>query len=137
MEKETDEKLNEFTERLLKDLPLESPSLGFTTKLMSRIEVLSKSSITEYRPLISKKVWGVLGVLVFGVMAYFIFGNVQAENSWAATLQIDFLTGLELPAMPDFKISNVFFYAVIGFTFFIGIQVLFLKNHFDKRFSIY
>ena len=135
MDKEIDRELDEFTGKLLKDLPLESTSFDFTTQVMSRVGVFSESDITVYKPLISKKTWLVLAILVIGVFAYFIFGNVQVENPVASSMQLDLLPKLELFTLPNYEISNVFLYGVVGFTFFMGVQIFLLKDYFNRRFN--
>jgi len=133
MDSKTDKKLDEFTEKLLKDFSRETPSFDFTTKVMSKVEVLSDSHVTEYKPLISKKIWVVLVMLILGAFAYLIFGDVQMESTLLSALQSDIRSNLQVLNLPHFEISNVFLCAVIGFTFFISIQILLLKNHFNKR----
>lgn len=133
MDDKVDKNLDEFTEKLLKDFSRETPSFDFTTKVMSKVEVLSDSHVTEYKPLISKKIWMVLAMLVLGAFAYLIFGDVQMESLLLSAIQSDIRSNLQVLNLPDIEISNVFLYAVVGFTFFVSIQVLLLKNHFNKR----
>jgi len=135
MDDKSEKKLEEFTEKLLKDFSHETPSFDFTTKVMSRVEVASNTTISEYKPLISKKIWFVLAFLVTGVFSYLIFGNVQIENYWFSAMQSYISSNLKVFNMPDFEVSNVFSYAVMGFAFFMSIQVFLLKNHFNKRFA--
>ena len=137
MDNEADKRLDEFTGKLLKDLLREVPSLDFTTRVMSQVEVLSKSRKIEYKPLISKTMWWVLGVLVCGFFAYSILGNLRSESSWGLTSIFDSLPEMNSFTLPDFKISNIFLYAVVGFAFFIGVQIFHLKNHFNKRFVLH
>jgi len=135
MDNKSDKKLNEFTEKLIQDFSLETTSLDFTTRVMSKVEALSDSEITEYKPLISRRVWMVLAMIIIGAFAYLIFGDVKMEGPWLSAIQSDIRSNLEIISLPDFKVSNVFLYAIVGFTFFVSIQILFLKNHFDKRFA--
>lgn len=136
MDSKTDKKLDEFTEKLLKDFSLETPSLDFTTQVMSKVEALVDSQVTEYKPLISNRIWVVLAMLVLGAFSFLILGDVQMESTLLSAIQSDIKSNLQVLNLPDFEISNVFLYAVIGFTFFISLQILLLKNHFDKRLTI-
>lgn len=133
MDKEDDKKLDEFTGKLLRDFSLETPSFDFTTKVMSRVEGLPSSTATIYKPLISKKSWSVLAVFIVGIFSYLFFGDVQMENSWASYKILDLLPEMDSVTLPDYQISNVFLYGVVGFTFFMGVQIFMLKNHFNKR----
>lgn len=136
MDSKTDKKLDEFTEKLLKDFSLETPSFDFTTQVMSKVEALVDSQVTEYKPLISNRIWVVLAMLVLGAFSFLILGDVQMESTLLSAIQSDIKSNLQVLNLPDFEISNVFLYAVIGFTFFISLQILLLKNHFDKRLTI-
>lgn len=135
MDNKTDKKIDEFTEKLLKDFSRETPSFDFTTKVMSSVEGLSSSTATIYKPLISKRIWFLIAVLALGVFSYLIFGNNQMENYWFSATQSYVESNLKIFNVPDFKVSNVFTYAVTGFAFFMSIQILLLKNHFDRRFA--
>lgn len=135
MESKSDKKLNEFTDKFLKDFTFETPSFDFTTQVMSKIETLSNSRATEYKPLISKRIWVVLAMLVLGAFSFLIFANVQMESAFLSAIQSDIRSNLQVLNLLDFEMPNVFLYGVVGFTFFISIQILLLKNHFDKRFA--
>jgi len=136
MDKETDRRLDQFTGKLLKDFTQEMPSLDFTTKVMAQVEVLEKSRVDKDKPLISKRLWWIFGILVSAVFSYSIFGNVQFENSWTMPKIFDLASEISSFTMPNFRISNVFLYGVVGFTFFLGVQIFLLKNHFNKRFAL-
>lgn len=134
MESKSDEKLNAFTDKLLKDFARETPSFDFTSQVMSKIETMANSQVTEYKPLISKRIWVVLAMLALGVFSFLIFADVQIESSLLSAIQSDISSNLEVFNLPDFEMTNVFLYAVVGFTFFISIQILLLKKHFNRRF---
>ncbi len=136
MERKVDKELDELTEKLLKDFSRETPSIDFTTKVMSRIEVSSESGVIGYRPLISKKTWVVLAMAITCIFAYLILGNVQMEDAWTVSKIVDLLPEVNTLVLPSFKISNAFLYGIVGFTFFTGIQIFLLKNHFNKRFVL-
>jgi len=133
MDSNADKKLDEFTEKLMKDFSLETPSFDFTTRVMSDVEALSNSKATEYTPLISKRIWALLSICVLAVLAYLFFGDVEVESAWLLSLQEDLTPNFGSLNLPDFQVSNVLLYSVVGFTFFISIQILLLKNHFSKR----
>jgi len=135
MDDNTDKKLDAFTGKFLKDFSSETPSLDFTKEVMSKIEAATNTTIFEYKPLISKKLWFVLAVLTIGVFSYLIFGDVQTENASTMSKKLAFLTEMNSFSLPKFQVSNILLYGIIGFTFFISIQMMVLKNHFDKRFA--
>lgn len=135
MNNNADKKIDEFTEKLLKDFSRETPSFDFTTKVMSSVEGLSSSTATIYKPLISKRWWLFFTILITGAFMYLIFGNVETEGgAWVTAKAFDLLPKISSITLPDYQVSNVFLYGVLGFAFFVSIQVFVLKNHFNRRF---
>lgn len=137
MNQKTDEKLDQLTGKLLKTFSAETPSFDFTTKVMSRVEGLSTSTVTAYQPLIAKKTWMVLIIFVMGILAFAIFGNIHFENSWATFFKPESLPKLGSLALPYFEMSNVLIYGIVGFTFFTVVQIFILKHQFNKRFALH
>ncbi|MFH6604851.1 hypothetical protein ACEZ3G_15305 [Maribacter algicola] len=137
MERKVDKELDKLTEKLLKDFSRETPSVDFTTKVMARLEVSSETPVISYSPLISKKTWAVLAVVITSIFVYLIFGNIQIEDSWAISKIAYLWPEVNTLVLPSFKISNAFLYGIVGFTIFAGIQFFLLKNHFDKRFALH
>ncbi|MEO9891712.1 hypothetical protein [Aurantibacter sp.] len=134
MDQKADKKLEEFTEKLMQDFSLESPAIDFTTKVMSRVEGLSDSKITTYQPIISKRIWWLLGISISGVIAYFTLAkNNPANSTWLSTFTFNPLQNSNTLNLINMEISSVGIYAIMGFTFFVSIQILILKNHFNKR----
>ncbi|MBM1107936.1 hypothetical protein JQC67_17405 [Aurantibacter crassamenti] len=133
MDQRADEKLEEFTEKLMQDFSNETPSIDFTTKVMSNVTALYDLRVTTYEPLISKKIWILLGVFIFSVFAYLIYNNKRVENSWLSSYDIKPIQDLNVFNLPEFEISSVGMLAIMGFTFFMSIQIFLLKNHFAKR----
>ena len=120
---------------MLKDFSPETPSIEFATTVMDKVEVLSSSRAIEYKPLISKKIWTIIALSVIGVFSYFVFGDVQFENTGRISKALNFIPNFDSLTLPDYKVSNVFLYAFIGLAFFISVQTFLLKNHFNRRFA--
>lgn len=136
MDKETDKQLDKFTEKMLKDFSHETPAIDFTVKVMDKVEALSSAPVIEYKPLISKKIWTIIALSVIGLFGYLVFGDVQFENTGRLSKALNFIPNFDSLTLPDYKVSNVILYAFIGLAFFISVQTLLLKNHFNKRFAM-
>jgi len=67
--------IDSLVEKVVKESSLESPSLDFTSNIMSKIEAVPQNEITVYEPLISKSVWLAISILVIGSLSYGILGN--------------------------------------------------------------
>ncbi|WP_339716224.1 hypothetical protein [uncultured Kriegella sp.] len=137
MEKEIDKELDGFVGRLLRETPMESPSLNFTSKIMARVETVTPNELFIYRPLISKHVWGGIALVLFIGCLLAIFGNFEMEYPLLSFMGIDrpnfdLFTNLSLFSMP-----NTLIYGVLGFSFFACIQIVLIKYQFDKRFMVH
>ena len=63
---------------MLKKNVLEVPSVNFTTRVMSQIQ---SDGITEYKPIISKKIWSVLSLLFVGSVIFVLLSGSTSSNS--------------------------------------------------------
>jgi len=136
MDERTDKKLEKFTGKILSDFSTDSPSIDFTTNVMAKVQEMSSTRVTEYKPLISKRIWAILVISVLGVFYYLVFGDIQTENSGNITKGLNYLSNFDSSTLLNFRVSNVLLYAFVGLAFFVSIQTFLLKNHFDKRFAI-
>jgi len=136
--KENDNKhLDNFTKKIIKKTTLESPSIHFTSNIMSQVTALNKNTITIYKPLISKKSWILIALGFISLCAYLIFNTETEQSSWLSTLNFNALTNNKLTnVLSGFTVSKTLTYAVALFGLMLCIQIPFLKNYFDKRFEM-
>ncbi|MBL7969258.1 MAG: hypothetical protein JNK09_19805 [Prolixibacteraceae bacterium] len=80
-------------EQLMKGMTLSSPSADFTHRVMGRIQaeaaVMPRKVLQNYQPVISRKTWGVLGVLCVALMVYITVsgsGTETAPGFWSNLL---------------------------------------------------
>ena len=79
MQDHLEQRLDKLAKKVIKSAKLESPSLDFTANVMQEIEASQVSHITVYKPLISKRAWFVIAILIIGGLAYSIFGGLQSS----------------------------------------------------------
>ena len=60
MKDNVDNQINKLIDKSIKKASLETPSLGFTNSVMAQVNALKQSTVTTYRPLISKPAWFVI-----------------------------------------------------------------------------
>lgn len=126
--------IDNFVDKVVKDSSLESPSLDFTSNIMSQIECITQSEITVYKPLISKQVWFIIGVLIVAGLTYLMLGNSLQTTGWFDGLDYSLISNNKVTAaLSSITFSKTLMYAIIflGVVFFI--QIPLLKNYFDKR----
>ena len=69
MQDHLEQRLDKLAKKVIKSSKLESPSLDFTANVMQEIEASQVSHITVYKPLISKRAWFVIAILIIGGLA--------------------------------------------------------------------
>ena len=128
------EEMDAFAKKYVKEISTESPSLDFTANLMGKINQLqdAKSTIV-YKPLISKKGWFV----IFAAIITVIFIPFQSKEEGLFTLpelNLSFLEKFNFSGLFDtIQVSNSLLYLAITFPVLVGIQILYLKGHFEKQ----
>lgn len=128
------EEIHAFTKKYVKEIPTETPSLDFTSNLMGKINQLQEAKSTiVYKPLISKKGW----LVVLAAIVAVIFIPFQSKEEGLFTMpefNLSFLDKLSFSGLFDgIQVSNSLLYLAITFSVLIGIQILYLKGHFEKQ----
>lgn len=131
----SERELEKLAGKIFRDDTLNVPSLDFTSKVMSRIEVARHHSITAYVPLISRKVWGILGL---GLLGTFLFSFLTEDQNKVGIWYNNFeLPQFQLPnildRLPAIPISDTLVYGILAFTLFLYVQIFILKKYMDGR----
>jgi len=127
-----------FTDKVLKDTKLESPSFDFTDAVMSQVEAIQYSKATRYKPLISKPVWVVISIGFLSFVAYLLFQkNTKSSSEWFTNIDFSIVFDNALTKLfSNLQFSNIFVYAMLLFAIMLCVQISWLKNYFDKRLSV-
>lgn len=138
MQKDKKSDFDSFIKEKIKSEGLDSPSLDFTSKLISKIELQKKEeTAVTAKPLISNYFWYSGAAFLLFLFTYLVYGNVEMQFSWIPELKLSRIPQLRvLEKMLTLQVSNVYVYAFIGLAFFVGIQVYILKSHFEKRYYL-
>jgi hypothetical protein len=127
--------LDAFAKKYIQEIEIESPSKDFTSSLMQTLLAEQKSSVFKTTPLISKKVW----VLIFGLIIAAIlipFGSSEKSLVNFPKIDFSFFDKIQMPNLFDsIALSNTVLYSIFFFGLMILVQIIFLKNHFNKRFD--
>ena len=127
-----DKRIEKFVDRLMSNDQLETTSSNFTGDVLSKIEHLSASKATVYKPLIPKPVWWVLGLGLVGLFVYMFMVNPQGDYSITETL------GLSLPEFNPFQNIDVSFsktlvYAIVLPAIMLSVQIPLLKHYVNRH----
>ena len=124
-----------FAKKYLKEIKTESLSKDFTASLMNKIVLENSKSVINTKALISKKVWF---VIFASVLAVVLIPFKASEKSLITMPKLDFsfLEKIQIPnLLENVSVSNTVMYAILFFGLMFMVQVIFLKNHFNKRFE--
>lgn len=131
MKASEDKNLEKLIDKIMKDVPIETPSFDFTSKVMSQVLATQTSAITAYKPLISKPVMIIVFGSILAVFSYFISNGNAGSAGWLDGIDYNRLFNVRL--VSGFKFSKITLYAVVLATVLLLVQISLLKNHFDKR----
>ncbi|RCS27545.1 hypothetical protein DUT90_05380 [Polaribacter sp. WD7] len=128
--------LDTFVKKYVKEIDENAPSVDFTSIVMKTIAIEKTSkNLNKTKALISKKGWFCISVLFLSL----VFVPFQSsDKKWFGFIEIDFsfLKNIPFYNFSDFlTISNTFLIAVSLFGLMLMTQIIFLKNHFNKRFN--
>ena len=129
--KESDKNIEKFIEGIMTESTLESPSIDFTSKVMSQILVAQKSKIQKYKPLISRPIWVVILGSLISLILYTAFGN-ESYNSEIGHSYVVNISDI----FSEFHFSKNTIYAVLIVPLMVLVQIPLLKNYYDKKFQL-
>ena len=134
MKENEDKNIEQYVHSVIKETPLESPSPGFTAKVMASVLALDKGKATVYKPLISKTGWALIFAGIIGTLAYFMI-NSRAQvvsQPWSFGTAVKYF----IRPFSDshlFQFSRTTINVIILSTILMIIQITLLKNYLDKR----
>ncbi len=138
MDMNEDKELDLFIKKMVQEAGLESPSEHFTSGVLKKVQHMNlQSPATIYQPLISKKTWALLGLVLSGIILYVVVGNGKNDSSWLANVNFDFLSKYDaFTVLSNSFISEILDYSIVGLILFVYIQIFLLKRYMDKRISL-
>ncbi|TPG44528.1 hypothetical protein [Flavobacterium pectinovorum] len=130
--KESDKNIENLIDKMMSENTLESPSIDFTSRIMSQVLKLEKSKVKAYKPLISKTTWVFIGITLVALTAYSVYSNNDISNFEIAKIYSDKASAL----FSGIHISKNILYALLIVPFMILVQIGILKNYFDKKYEL-
>ena len=128
-----DKKLKDFVDRIMKEAPLESPSVDFTQSVWERIAVQSKGHTAVSKPLLPKGILiGAALIFVGGLLYLLALYGIDTDKSWFKPLAFDAYVNKSLGWMKGYTASKSTLYAVLLFGFLFLVQLPWLKRYLDQ-----
>jgi len=136
MNETDDKKLEHLIDKIMKETSLETPSIDFASSIMSKVDMIANSSVTPYRPLISKPVWVAILALIIGTLAYPLFYGMT-ETSLLTNINTSVFTyNAMVSKFSNLVLSKRIMYSAVIFALMFAVQISFLKLYFNKRLSV-
>lgn len=136
MDTKLDKQLDNLSQKVMSRVEMEQPSVDFTLAVMSQVEQIKSPATTTYTPLISSRMWLLIGLSVFGACLVMYFSSSNVDSSWLSEILVETFSTLSIPKpVEHITLSNTVFYGVVLFSIMFCVQLSLLKTYFDKRFS--
>ena len=129
---ENDKNIENLIDKMMSENSLESPSIDFTSKIMSQVLVAEKSKVKVYKPLISRTTWVFIGICLIALTVYSFYSGSNISNSEIVNLYSEKVSTL----FSGIHFSKNILYAILIVPFMILIQIGLLKNYFDKKYEL-
>lgn len=130
--KESDKNIENIIEKMMSETTLQSPSIDFTSNIMSQILIAEKAKIQPYKPLISISTWVFIGITLAVLVLYNVFFAENQNNLEIGKSYTDKISTL----VSGIHVSKTLLYALLIVPFMILIQIGVLKNYFDKKYQL-
>lgn len=130
---------NDFEDikRIVSEAGLESPSADFLQSVMIKVEEHSMAtSRVKYSPLITKKGWLLLGVIVLGIVVSLLFFDGSGDSWLSAIAWPEFSLDTILGSKLSFQLYNTTIYGLVFLGALFAIQVIFLNQKIKNDFSV-
>ncbi|QSB27215.1 hypothetical protein D0809_04035 [Flavobacterium circumlabens] len=131
---ERDKNIENLIDKMMAENTLESPSIDFTSKIMTQVLAAEKSKIKAYQPLISKTTWILMGAGLAALIAYSLYSS--SDTSALETSQLYLNLDKASALFSGIHFSKNILYGVLIVPFMILIQIGVLKNYFDKKYEL-
>ncbi|MBG6132434.1 preprotein translocase subunit SecG [Aquimarina sp. EL_43] len=121
---------------LVKEAGLETPSVNFLKNVMDQVELSAIEVSPVYKPLISKKVWFVVGVAVAVLLCTIPFLS-ESKESILSTIDFSFFNKISFKnPFSEFTFHKTTIYGILFLALLFLIQITILKRRIDRRFSL-
>ena len=132
-DKQTD-RLDALTSKMVKESPQEKPSINFSKNVMDAIyAVETERELKKNKPLISRKVWGLL-ISIIGLSTFYLFEKIGISQS-SFFSKIDLSSYISLDMNLGFTVSNITIYGFIFLAIMVSIQIGYIKNYYNRQYN--
>lgn len=121
-------------EKLVKEAGIQEPTSDFMKKVMDQIAVTTTQASLDYQPLISRKVWWSIGILVLVIISIWQI-LLGGTTFFKVTIDFSFLTKGIGDVFSGYTFNKATVYGTLFLALLFIVQVSVLKRRNDKSFS--
>lgn len=126
-------KLDDFTKKMVKELPVEKPSVNFSKNVMEVINALETKEQKVYEPLISKKGWFMIAASFVGFILLLIKMKPVEMPTFLSSIDTSSISSaLSFDYSISFSTSSITMYAFALLAFMVAIQLKYISNYYSK-----
>jgi hypothetical protein len=133
----TSKNIEDFTKYIITEVSSEKPSSNFVDKVMDTIKTENSiTSIKAQHPLISKRGWVIVSLLIVGVFILVLTGNFE-NPEFVSKIQGTISSKLNaFNLFEGIRISKLFTFSFVFFSALVVLQIVFIKNYFNRQNAI-
>jgi hypothetical protein len=126
--------LGDFAKKMVKELPVEKPSISFSNNVMNAINNLEiQKSTNVYEPLISKRTWLlIVASLVASMFLLLKTTPIKTPNFLSKINTIGISNPFSFDVSMSFTASNITIYAFVFLAIMAVIQFGYIRNYYSN-----
>ncbi|MEZ0006658.1 hypothetical protein ABH942_002035 [Flavobacterium sp. 28YEA47A] len=133
MKENENKELENLVDKAMKNLPLETPSFDFTSRIMAQTAIVPKKVISAYKPILPKTFWLVLAIILIGLLCYTYFsGAPQEELSYGVDSKQIYISKFS-NITNGLNYSKTTMYAAVALFLAMLVQIPIIRNHFQGK----
>lgn len=133
MKEDENKELEQLIGKAMKNMPLETPSFDFTSRVMAQAALTPKKVIPAYKPILPKSFWLVSAIIIIGLICYANFsGTPQEKTSYGIDIEQAYNSKISHIA-GQLNFSKTTMYATVALLLAMLVQIPLIRNHFQGK----
>lgn len=134
MKNKGDRNIEKLVDKMMVESLLESPSVDFTSKIMSAILNPASKKALVYKPVISKRAWFIIFAAIIALFAFLIFSSAPSTLGDNFNFTFFYFDKFTNP-FSRIQISSMTTNVLLAAALMLFIQIFLLKNYLNKKFE--
>ena len=133
MKEDENKELEQLIGKAMKNMPLETPSFDFTSRVMAQAAITPKKAIPAYKPILPKTFWLVSAIIIIGLICYANFsGTPHEKTSYGIDLEQAYNSKIS-HITSQLSFSKTTMYATVALLLAMLVQIPIIRNYFQGK----